>query len=67
VAFYGTHVATQKGQMGPFPPSNKQISLEFAGVHRVENGKLVETWLTWDNMSALAQLGHFPPPEQQSR
>jgi predicted ester cyclase len=67
VAFYGTYVATQKGQMGPFPPSNKQISLEFAGVHRVENGKLVETWLTWDTMSALAQSGYFPPPEQQSR
>ena len=67
VAFYGTYVGTQKGQMGPFPPSNKQMSLEFAGVHRVENGKLVESWLTWDNLAALTQLGHFLPPAQQTK
>jgi steroid delta-isomerase-like uncharacterized protein len=63
VAFYCTYVGTQKGRMGPFPPSDKKMSLEFAGVHRVENGKLAETWLTWDNLAALTQLGHFPPQQ----
>jgi len=53
--------------MGPFPPSDRQMTLEFAGIHRIENGKLAETWLTWDNMAALSQLGHFPPPEQQTK
>ena len=67
VAFYGTYVGTQEGPMGPFPPSHKKMSLEFCGVHRVENGKLVETWLTWDNLAALTQLGHFPPPMQQTQ
>lgn len=67
VAFYATYVGTQKGQMGPFPPSNKQMSLEFAGVQRIENGKLAEMWLTWDNLAALTQLGHFPPPAQQTK
>ena len=62
VAFYCTYTGTQKGPMGPFPPSDRQMTLEFAGVHRVENGKLAETWLTWDNMTALSHLGHFPPP-----
>ena len=66
VAFYCTFTGTQTGPMGPFPASNKRMILEFAGIHRVENGKLAETWLTWDNMTALAQLGHFPPSGQQT-
>jgi predicted ester cyclase len=65
VAFYGSYVGTQKGQMGPFPPSNKQMSIEIAGVQRFENGKVAEMWVTWDNLSALMQLGHFPPPIQE--
>ncbi len=67
VAFYCTYTGTQKGQMGPFPPSDRQMTLEFAGIHRIEDGKLAETWLTWDNLAALTQLGHFPPTEQQTR
>ncbi len=66
VAFHGTYVATQKGPMGPFPPSNKQVSIEIAGLQRFENGKAAEMWVTWDNLAALTQLGHFPPPTQKS-
>jgi steroid delta-isomerase-like uncharacterized protein len=66
VAFYGTYIGTQQGQMGPFPPSGKQMKIEFAGVHRFENGKIAETWVTWDNLSALTQLGYFPPPGVES-
>lgn len=61
VAFWATYKGTQTGQMGPFPPSNKYVELDFSGVHRVENGKVVETWVTWDNMYILTALGHFPP------
>lgn len=65
VAFYATYTGTQKGQMGPFPPSNKKMTLEFAGIHRIADGKIVETWVIWDNLAALTQLGHFPPPGQK--
>ena len=61
VAFYATYEGTQTGQMGPFPLSGKKISLDFAGVHRIQDGKIAETWITWDNLTALSQLGHFPP------
>ena len=67
VAFHGTYVATQKGPMGPFPPSNKRMSLEIAGLQRIENGKAAEMWVTWDNLAALAQLGYFPPPIQKPK
>jgi steroid delta-isomerase-like uncharacterized protein len=62
VAFYMTYSGTQEGQMGPFPPSGKKMSIECAGFHRFADGKIVETWVTWDNLAALTQLGHFPPP-----
>ena len=67
VAFHGTYVATQKEPMGPFPPSNKQMSIEIAGVQRFENGKVAEMWVTWDNLAALGQLGYFPPPAQEEK
>ena len=62
VAFWCVYKGHQTGQMGPFPPSGKYAELDFSGVHRLENGKIVETWLTWDNLAILGQLGHLPPP-----
>lgn len=67
VAFHGTYVATQKGPMGPFPSSNKQMSVEIAGVQRFENGKIAAMRVTWDNLAAVAQLGYFPPSTQQTQ
>jgi len=62
VAVHETYTGTQTGQMGPFPPSGRKLELPFIGLLRVEDGKIAEIWVEWDNLSALAQLGHFPPP-----
>jgi steroid delta-isomerase-like uncharacterized protein len=62
VAFLITYEGTQEGQMGPFPPSHKNMKIDVAGVFRVRDGKLAELWVTWDNLSSLMQLGYFPPP-----
>jgi len=63
VAFYGTFTGTQTGPMGPFPATGKTFASEFSGIHRIEAGKIAETWVTWDNMAILGQLGLYPPPE----
>lgn len=61
-----TYEGTQMGQLGPFPPSEKKARFDFGGVLRVENGKIAELWVTWDNMTILAQLGHLGgPPSPQ--
>ncbi len=60
VAFLLTYEGTQDGQMGPFPPSHKKMKLDVAGMFRVQEGKLAEMWVTWDNLSSLMQLGYFP-------
>lgn len=53
---------TQSGPMGPFPPSGRTLELPFLGILRIESGKIAEIWVEWDNLTALAQLGHWPPP-----
>ena len=58
--FWATYEGTQRGQMGPFPPSGKRASFDFAGVARIEEGRFAEWWITWDNMTILGQLGHLP-------
>ncbi len=63
VAFWIAYEGTQTGRMGPFPPSGKRMLLDASGVFRVRDGRLAELWITWDNLSALTQLGHFPPPQ----
>jgi predicted ester cyclase len=63
VAVRARYIGTQTGPMGPFPPSGKSVELPFVGILRVEDGKVAEMWVEWDNLSALTQLGHFPPPK----
>jgi predicted ester cyclase len=62
VAVHATYAGTQTGPMGPFPPSGRKVELPFIGLLRVENGKITEMWVEWDNLTALAQLGHIQPP-----
>jgi len=59
-AAWGTYEGTQAEQMGPFPPSGRKVRVDVGAVLRVENGKLAELWITWDNMTVLSQLGHLP-------
>jgi predicted ester cyclase len=63
VAFWGKFSGTQDGPMGPFPPTGRRLESEIGGMFRIEAGRIAELWVTWDNLSGLAQLGHFPPPE----
>lgn len=61
VAVWATYTATQSGPMGPFPSSEKRMSVEFGGVLRIEDGKIQHIRVIWDNVAALVQLGHFAP------
>ena len=61
VAVWATYEGTQKGPMGPFPASGKRMQVDFGVFLRIENGKIAEMWVTWDNVAALAQLGYLPP------
>lgn len=53
-AGWGTYEGTQLGQMGPFPASGNKARVDVGAVLRVEDGKIAELWITWDNMTVLA-------------
>ena len=65
VAFWATYAGIQEGPMGPYPATGNRMEIDFAGVHRIEDGKIAETWVTWDNLAWLTQLGLFPPQMQE--
>jgi steroid delta-isomerase-like uncharacterized protein len=61
VAYVTTTTGVQTGPMGDIPASGKEFMLKNIVIHRIENGKVAETWISWDNVALLTQLGFFPP------
>ncbi|MDD7939319.1 ester cyclase [Actinomycetospora lutea] len=55
-----TYEGTQQGPLGPIPPTGRKVSFDFGGIFRVQDGKLAELWVTWDNMTIMGQLGQLP-------
>jgi steroid delta-isomerase-like uncharacterized protein len=52
---------THQGETEEFgPPTGKQVELEGITRHRIEDGKIVEEWERYDNLSILQQLGLAP-------
>ena len=62
VAYVTKMTGTQTGPMGELPASGKEFTLTNIVIHRVADGKIAETWVSWDNVAMLTQLGFFPPP-----
>ena len=62
VAYVTTTTGTQTGPMGDLPASGKDFMLKNIVIQRIEDGKIAETWISWDNVAMLTQLGFFPPP-----
>ena len=55
--FRGTH----QGEIEDFgPPTGRQVEIEGITIHRIEDGKIVEEWERYDNLSILQQLGLVP-------
>jgi steroid delta-isomerase-like uncharacterized protein len=60
VTLRGTH----QGEVEEFgPPTGRQVETQGITIHRIDGGKIVEEWNSWDNMSLMQQLGLVP--EQQ--
>lgn len=62
VAYVSTMTGVQTGPMGDLPASGREFTLVNIIIQRLENGKIAETWVSWDNVAFLSQLGFFPPP-----
>ncbi|MCB0063030.1 MAG: ester cyclase [Caldilineaceae bacterium] len=49
----GRHV----GEFAGIPPSGKFARVTAIGIHRVVDGRIVESWLSWDALGMMRQLG----------
>ena len=51
--FTGTHTA----DFGDIPATGRRVTLQYVDIMRVRNGRIVEHWLSMDQLSFLQQLG----------
>lgn len=66
VAGLATYTGTHTGPMGEFPATGRTVESPFLAMFRVEEGRIAELWVEWDNLAILTQLGLFPPPPSSS-
>lgn len=54
VTLRGTH----QGEVEEFgPPTGRRVEAQGITIHRIEGGKIVEEWNSYDNLSLMQQLG----------
>lgn len=53
----GTHT----GQLGGLPPTGKRFTVSGVDLHRVVNGKVVESWISDDMPRILMEIGVLSP------
>jgi len=61
VAALATYTATLTGPLGEIPPTGKSASIPFLSLFRLEDGRIQELWVEWDNLAMMTQLGLAPP------
>ncbi len=52
----GTHTGMLQGMA----PTGKQVTSSGITISRQVDGKVVEEWISWDNLGMLQQLGMIP-------
>ena len=59
-----TNRGTHDGELMGIPPTHVNVEVPGIAVHRVAEGKLVETWVAADFHSLLQQIGVAPSPDE---
>jgi steroid delta-isomerase-like uncharacterized protein len=57
VAFEGTMTGTHEGDFRGIAPTNETIEIPGNAMHRISDGRIAETWATWNFLLGLRQLG----------
>jgi steroid delta-isomerase-like uncharacterized protein len=60
VAVRWTGTGTHNGEINGIAPTGNAIEVSALSVHRIEDGKIAETWTVWDTLGFMQQLGVVP-------
>jgi predicted ester cyclase len=56
-----TAIGTHKGTLFGIAPTGKQVTTQGINCERCQNGKVVESWVQWDQLKLLQTIGAVPP------
>jgi predicted ester cyclase len=62
-----TRVTWQGTHTGPFqgiPPTGKAVTMPVIRLDRIQDGRIAESWVQFDALGTLQQLGVIPAPGQ---
>ena len=62
VATRWTGRGVHTGEIAGIAPTGKEVTVAGVTISRLEGGKVVEEWTTWDALGMLVQLGAVPEP-----
>ena len=55
---------TNSGSLMGMPPSGRSIAVTGISIERIASGKIAETWVNFDALGMMQQLGVIPAPGQ---
>ena len=55
---------TNSGSFAGMPPTGKAVVVSGISIERIADGKIAESWVNFDQMGMLQQLGVIPTPGQ---
>jgi predicted ester cyclase len=60
VATKKTFTGTHTGDLGDIAATGNRVTVQYVDIMRVRDGRIVEHWLSMDQLSLLQQLGAIP-------
>jgi steroid delta-isomerase-like uncharacterized protein len=55
-----TGTGTHRGDLAGMPPTGRTATVTGVWIHRIEGGRIVESWDVWDALGLFTQLGAVP-------
>ena len=62
VALRWTARGTHRGELMGLAPTGKAAKVTGITIDKIADGKVVESWVEWDNLGLAQQIGAAPPP-----
>lgn len=59
-----TATGTHKAELRGVAPTNKAVKVEGEAIYRISRGKIAESWVYWDALGLMQQLGQVPGLEK---